>query len=212
MDCKIVYEVTNDPMMKTWLLSALFMLFGFGITLFAYKFHDKRTTRRKFQIGFGLVFGGLSTIFTAIIAPHQIHGYYATQERYRRSDFKKVSGKVSGFSPMPRSGHAYESFTVQGVRFSYSDFDESYYGFNNTKSHGGPIREDGQRVRIAYHPTDQRNVILKLELCQTGKTKGAKAGAPKRGARSGGRLSAPGRATSRRWSQADQIRRYWWRP
>ncbi len=41
---------------------------------------------------------------------------------------------------MPYGGHQQESFTVEGVKFSYSDFSISP-SFNNTKSHGEPIRK-----------------------------------------------------------------------
>ena len=49
------------------------------------------------------------------------------------------------------------------VRFQYSDFMYSG-GFNNTASHGGPIRP-GLQVRVCYlpGPSDDENVILRLE-------------------------------------------------
>ena len=69
-------------------------------------------------------------------------------------------GTVSDFHPMPYSGHSYETFAVNGVRFSYSDY-VLIPCFNNTASHGGPIRE-GQQVRIAY----SGKCILKLEIAR----------------------------------------------
>ena len=69
-----------------------------------------------------------------------------------------VEGRVENFAPMPYEGKALESFTVDGIKFEYSDFVLSP-GFNNTASHGGPIRE-GLQVRIHYVD----NVILKLEI------------------------------------------------
>lgn len=69
-----------------------------------------------------------------------------------------VEGRVENFVPMPYEGKALESFTINGVKFEYSDFVYSY-GFNNTSSHGGPIRE-GLQVRIHY----VGNTILKLEI------------------------------------------------
>jgi hypothetical protein len=59
---------------------------------------------------------------------------------------------------MPKSGHKMESFTVNGVKFEYSDFVVTP-GFNNATSHGGPIRE-GLPVRISHID----NTILKLEV------------------------------------------------
>jgi hypothetical protein len=59
-----------------------------------------------------------------------------------------VEGEVRDFVPMPWGGHAMECFTVEGTRFCYSDFVITA-GFNNARSHGGPIRE-GLHVRIHY--------------------------------------------------------------
>jgi hypothetical protein len=86
----------------------------------------------------------------------------ATCKMWARSgQFSVVEGRVSNFRPMPYTGHAAESFTVNGLLFSYSDFDKSKCGFRNTASHGGPIRE-GLQVRIAAHA----GRILKLEVAE----------------------------------------------
>ena len=53
-----------------------------------------------------------------------------------------------------------ESFAVDGVPFGYSDFIITD-GFNNTSSHGGPIKSDSY-VRICYDPSS--HVILRLEI------------------------------------------------
>jgi len=69
-----------------------------------------------------------------------------------------IEGRVVDFVPMPFGGHADEQFTVSGVRFSYSDY-VVVPCFNNTSSHGGPIR-DGLWVRLAYRD----NCILRIEV------------------------------------------------
>lgn len=68
-----------------------------------------------------------------------------------------VEGTVENFHPMPYEGHTQESFTIKGVEFSYSDFTLNP-GFNQTKSHGGPI-DAGMNLRI-WHIG---NEILKIE-------------------------------------------------
>jgi hypothetical protein len=65
---------------------------------------------------------------------------------------------VTGFMPMPVTGHAMEHFCVSGACFSYSDYVVTA-GFNRTSSRGGPIRE-GLPVRVTY----LGNTILKLEV------------------------------------------------
>ena len=79
----------------------------------------------------------------------------------RSGDYQVVEGAVRDFKPMPKGGHALESFTVGGVPFCYSDYDLSRGGFNNAASHGGPIRA-GLVVRIAHH--DGR--ILRIEVSE----------------------------------------------
>ncbi len=65
---------------------------------------------------------------------------------------------------MPEGGHADEHFLVNGVSFSYSDYEISA-GFNNTSSHGGPIHE-GLPVHIWYRDigNGRNNEILRLEI------------------------------------------------
>lgn len=69
-----------------------------------------------------------------------------------------VEGPVEHFHPMPAAGHDMEHFDVRGVTFSYSDYVVTA-GFNNTASHGGPIRE-GLPVRICYRDGE----ILRLAI------------------------------------------------
>ena len=71
-----------------------------------------------------------------------------------------VEGPVRDFVPMPWSGHAMECFSVEETRFCYSDFVVTA-GFNNARSHGGPIRE-GLQVRI--HHVDC--TIARLEVAK----------------------------------------------
>ena len=87
--------------------------------------------------------------------------YWELRQALRSGQFKVVEGKVTNFVPMPYHGHANERFTVKGHRYEYSDYGVSA-GFNNTRFHGGPIRE-GLIVRIA----DVRGKIARLEIIRT---------------------------------------------
>jgi hypothetical protein len=84
--------------------------------------------------------------------------YTRAKNTYETGQYSVMEGTVTDFHPMPYSGHQEESFAINGVRFSYSDY-ILIPCFNNTTSHGGPIHE-GLRVRIAY----SGNCILKLEI------------------------------------------------
>jgi len=76
-----------------------------------------------------------------------------------------AEGPVTNFKPMPYSGHAMERFCVLAECFEYSDYVITG-GFNNTASHGGPIKE-GLPVRVTY----VGGVIVKLEIGVTDGTK-----------------------------------------
>jgi hypothetical protein len=91
--------------------------------------------------------------------------FFATFTDYRtavgamqKNEAQIVEGPVTNFLPMPYSGHRNESFVVQGIKFEYSDYGITA-GFNNTVSHGGPIRE-GLVVRI-WHLGGE---ILRLDI------------------------------------------------
>jgi hypothetical protein len=71
---------------------------------------------------------------------------------------RTVEGQVANFHPMPYGGHARERFDVDGVPFSYSDF-EITGAFNTSAAHGGPIR-DGLPVRICHLD----GLILRLDV------------------------------------------------
>lgn len=69
-----------------------------------------------------------------------------------------VEGQVEDFHPMPKSGHSDECFRVRQETFCYSDYAITP-GFNQTSTHGGPIRP-GLPLRIAYLD----GYIIRLEV------------------------------------------------
>ena len=65
---------------------------------------------------------------------------------------------------MPYEGHAKETFEINGVKFSYSDYN-IHPGYNNTKSHGGVITGNGQHLKIRYVYFNEvyGNIIMYIE-------------------------------------------------
>lgn len=103
---------------------------------------------------------GFSLFWTIAVFSALIFEYSNLTSALSDGRAKVVEGIVENFHPMPASGHDSERFCVEGVCFSYSDFGITF-GFNNTSSHGGPIKS-GLRVRV----THLHNSILKLEIAQ----------------------------------------------
>jgi hypothetical protein len=77
----------------------------------------------------------------------------------------RVEGVVENFHPAPPEGHQNETFTVDAISFSYSDYVITG-GYNQTRSHGGLI-DQGKLVRITYVPSGGQNTIVRLELADS---------------------------------------------
>jgi len=108
---------------------------------------------------FPILFIGFACVWT-VVAGVGILGHWLTA---RNTPANLVEGPVENFHPMPFTGHDTEHFTVEGVRFDYSDY-EITPGFNQTRSHGGPIRP-GLYVRIHYVTlSGEGATIVKLEI------------------------------------------------
>lgn len=164
MEWELVYEVVNEPYrFESILVSSLLLITG--VIFFISSFQTKAEEGRSplLEKAFTGVFIIIQLVIAAIILPHNHKAYYESKDRYENGDFEVVEGSVVDFFPMKHSGGSNESLTVGEVNFSYSDFDHSVYGFNNTKSHGGPM-DEGKLVRIGYYEKSGRNIIIRLEI------------------------------------------------
>ena len=64
---------------------------------------------------------------------------------------------------MKLEGHSSESFTVNGIEFTYSRSAPAN-GYHLAKVDGGYIHGNGQKVRIHYIYCNNIAIILKLEI------------------------------------------------
>jgi hypothetical protein len=106
-------------------------------------------------------------LYLAFACVWTLVAFFATYGQYRHmrnaletGRYVTIEGTVRNFVPMPVTGHSMETFEIDGRRYSYSDYVVTA-GFNNTQSHGGPIRE-GLHVRIA----DVGGHIARLEIAR----------------------------------------------
>jgi len=159
----MTYDVVFDAAAsgcKSWPFAAaglLFVAIGVVLVVLARAFRSRLRKRAAWFAYFFLVFAGLWTV----VAFASTHGEYAkVRDALLRGRAEVVEGRVEDFSPMPYSGHATEHFTVCGVPFAYSDYVITA-GFNQTSSHGGPVRA-GSWVRI----THVGSIIARLEIAR----------------------------------------------
>jgi preprotein translocase subunit SecF len=102
-----------------------------------------------------------SIIFFIFLLTLQTVKIYRTYS-FLNNGLKSIEGYVTDFHGMPSSGHDTERFKVKNVKFEFSDFELTDFGYNNAKSKGGEIDENVY-IRLKYYQTKDRNVILKLE-------------------------------------------------
>jgi hypothetical protein len=100
------------------------------------------------------ILGALAT-FIGTTRPYDTAAAASRDHRY-----SVVEGRVADFAPMPYTGHRLETFVVGGRKFAYSDYVLTGC-FNNTTSHGGPIRA-GISVRVSF----VGNCIVRLEVAR----------------------------------------------
>jgi hypothetical protein len=121
---------------------------------------------------FPYLFLGFSVLWTTIAALSTFGGWAGIWLAESRGQVSVVEGPIENFHPMPYGGHDTERFTVADVHFAYSDYAVTP-GFNQTSSHGGPIRE-GLQVRITYTGPTSDAMIVKLQIaCSPQSTSGA---------------------------------------
>jgi hypothetical protein len=140
---RVVFDISQKGL--DWWLPAIGFLFLIAGIVLAWTGRLQEWTRWRIT---GYVFVGFSLFWTLVVLATTLREYLVLHEAYRNGHYSVVEGEVENFHPMPYAGHQDECFSVKGTSFCYSDF-EPTAGFNNTASHGGPIRS-GLPVRVAY--------------------------------------------------------------
>lgn len=140
---KLVYQYQESG--TDGFMSILFLI-GSLIGVFAsYKLNDSKLN--------------IFTIFFAIILIFSVWAVL-TPKNNKTINYqtKEVIGVVSEFKAGKYRDP--ESFKVDSVFFSYSQFD-SFKGFHSPNTY---IKRNGDSVRIVYHTEYNRNYILRIEI------------------------------------------------
>ena len=130
-------------------VSFLYVVASKQVVLNSRKENSNKLNKKK--AGFFLFFS------IALFIVNLVHDYFI-HNRLLFETPSIVEGIVEQFKPMNYAGHDLEKFCVSNTCFTYSDF-KITGGFNNTSSHGGPIKQ-GLYVRVSYI----ENVIVKIEI------------------------------------------------
>ncbi len=144
MNYTVFFDVTQAGFRYWWFPCAGVGFVVVGFCLVRFREQLPKNTPKFFP----KVFLGFAIFWTVFAVLGTVGGYLSLSSALRNGRCRIVEGVVSDFHPMPHSGHDKEWFVVGGQRFEYSDFNVTA-GFNQTSSHGGPIRK-GIPVRVHY--------------------------------------------------------------
>lgn len=156
----VVFDISNVGY-KAWSFAAVGLVFiavGIGTFVFAnvLPFRWSKPAAKYFRV----FFLGYAVVWTISVFDSTYRDYRLARDARASHRFKVAEGLVQDFRPMPYGGHSMEHFCVDEACFEYSDYVITP-GFNNTASHGGPIRE-GLPVRVFY----VGNTIIRLEVAK----------------------------------------------
>jgi len=154
MSYTTVFEITQEPF-KWWFAAygLVFIVLGTASIFAGTKWPS--LTRAKWL---GYTFIIFASLYTVAVFYETYTAYRAAIGDYLSENYEIIEGVVGNFEPMPYAGHRDECFSVGATRFCYSDY-RITPEFNQTASHGGPIRE-GLPVRITHH----NGRILRLQI------------------------------------------------
>ncbi len=146
-DLKLIYDFADRfPRIGVMLFPLIFVAIGL-IIFYSNKniksddispknnIHDK-----KYKRVFGIFFASISGLIAILIIVTNLHEYFKTRNIYDHKQYQIVEGKVEHYHPMPEGGHDSERFDVKGIPFEFSDYDASDYGYNNTASKCGRLK------------------------------------------------------------------------
>lgn len=170
MPYETVFEITSKPF-EWWYpaFGLIFVVLGIGFIKFG-PTRDRNKKAKSFRLNFtippkllGWFFVIFASFWTLVAFGGMYYSYRKLVQAYRTGRYSVVEGIVEDFHPMPYEGHQDECFRVEKERFCYSDYELSA-AFNQSASHGGPIR-GGLPVRIAYYEDgNYQGRILRLEI------------------------------------------------
>lgn len=78
--------------------------------------------------------------------------YAHLRARYREGDYVTVRGRVEELTTAAYPDKGGDSFTVEGVAFTYSDTDLTLPGYRKQARRGGCVTREGQYLIIRYIP------------------------------------------------------------
>ena len=151
----VVYDILRDGIGVKPVAVCLGMLIVFGV-VFGLLVAERKQGKPVVGGVVWLVLWGVASLFGG---GNVLYQHFRCVAWARSGDFQVLEGRVTQFHPNVRGVKGNESFTVNGVTFSYGDRALGQGGFRYPFGPGGQLHE-GVQVRVSHR--DGR--ILKLEI------------------------------------------------
>ena len=130
-----------------------------GALLLAYIYHKGL---KKYKVA-TITITSLAMLISGLVAISQYIEYKQIVEQIKKGDVEIQQGKISEYKPIDLSNHgSLESFSINGVKFAYSDY-HRISGYHHACVNGGLICEEGQEIRISYYTKNNINYIIKID-------------------------------------------------
>ena len=166
MNYEVVFDVAEAGYRYWWgpAVGLVFVIIGMCQLIYVYRnFRGAAVQPVPSKRAFVLpsFFTAFALAWTVVALVSTLGDYLNLKEALDCANVETVEGRVTHFRPGSDSrGETHESFVVNESRFEYSWF-HATAGFNQTKPHGGPVR-DGLWVRIAH----VNGEIARLEIAR----------------------------------------------
>jgi hypothetical protein len=118
--------------------------------------------RKRIYVVMGILGVAFGTLIFVTLLVIFVPNFVKLRSAYVSGRSSIVEGVVENFHPAPALGPATESFSVNGMSFSYNALDNTPC-FHNAPIHAGPIRS-GLHVRIYYNEA----CIQRVDIAQRG--------------------------------------------
>ena len=176
MGYKVLYEIEFGNLQLQVIMIPIVLIFlgligariikkyGFSVPRWFPKFYSQTFLNNytRFLSMLVALFGVIVLVVLLIKIPMTLFERKELKDAIASRNVMTVEGKIYNFSPAIDGERDTESFLIDGVKFKYSDYDDSY-GYHKTSKQNGVIKGDGQYLRITYCSLKGKKIILKIE-------------------------------------------------
>ncbi len=169
MDYVTIYQYTfPGTKLIHFIPLTLFAIVGFSIAFLVKKTFKNYSLQRQLMMFLGYSVGIITSIGIILFLFHvpSILKYEKDLKiNIRTNNYLFVEGKVENYNLVGDYFNNTESFTINGVKFEFSD-NIPIDGFHKTAFSHGPINRNGIHLKVYYLRLNGENAIMKLEILQ----------------------------------------------